>query len=94
LILLLGLLGTSRAWTMAVGLGLGVGGFGYSVFWMWAGFRAPALGSTGAAKESLKWLAMPSSGAFVVATVTVLVLLIVACVRRGAALQPSATTNL
>ncbi|MND07410.1 hypothetical protein D3C83_293500 [compost metagenome] len=49
---------------------------------MWAGFRAPALGSTGAAKESLKWLAMPSSGAFVLATVAVLFVLIAAIVSR------------
>lgn len=80
LIVLVGLLGASRRWTMAVGLGLGAGGLGYSVFWMWAGFRAPALGSTGLAKESLKWLAMPSSGAFVLATVVVLVVLVVSVV--------------
>ncbi|MFN0069393.1 MAG: hypothetical protein ACKVYV_17355 [Limisphaerales bacterium] len=84
LIVLVGLLGASRRWTMAVGLGLGAGGFGYSVFWMWAGFRAPALGSTGLAKESLKWLAMPSSGAFVLATIGVLVLLFVTLFRRQA----------
>lgn len=81
LIVLAGLLGASRRWTMAVGLGLGAGGLGYSLFWMWAGFRAPALGSTGLAKESLKWLAMPSSGAFVLATMAVLVLLFVAFSR-------------
>ncbi len=82
LIVLLGLLGTSRLVTTAIGLGLGAGGFGYSVFWMWAGFRAPGLGSTGLAKESLKWLAMPSSGAFVLATIGVLVLLFIPPVRR------------
>jgi len=86
LIVLLGLLGASPRWTTAVGVGLGAGGFGYSVFWMWAGFRAPGLGSTGLAKESLKWLAMPSSGAFVLATIGVLVLLFVPLVRR----QPGA----
>lgn len=94
LILLLGLLGASQRVTVAIGVGLGAGGFGYSIYWMWAGFRAPALGSTGAAKESLKWLAMPSSGAFVVATVAVLVLLIVTCVRqRRAASQPMTIAN-
>lgn len=82
LIVVLCLLGTSRLATTAISVALGAGGFGYSLFWMWAGFRAPALGSTSAAKESLKWLAMPSSGAFVVATVAVLVLLFVALVRR------------
>jgi hypothetical protein len=87
LIVVLCLLGTSRRATAAIGFALGAGRFGYSVFWMWAGFRAPALGSTGAAKESLKWLAMPSSGAFVLATVAVLVLLIVTILRSG---QPGA----
>lgn len=82
LIVVVGLLGTSRRTTLAIGVALGAGGFGYSVFWMWAGFRAPALGSTGAAKESLKWLAMPSSGGFVLATVAVLVLLSLSMVRR------------
>lgn len=53
----------------------------------WAGFRAPALGSTSAAKESLKWLALPSSFAFVLATAAVLILLIVTRVRRR---QPGA----
>ena len=82
LIVLVRLLGASRRWTMAIGLGLGAGGLGYSLFWMWAGFRAPALGSTGLAKESLKWLAMPSSGAFVLATTAVLVLLVLTFAGR------------
>ena len=88
LILLLCLLDASWRATGAIGIGLGAGGFGYSTFWMWAGFRAPALGSTGAAKESLKWLAMPSSGAFVLATVAVLVLLI-ATILRGQRTKPA-----
>ena len=75
LIVLVCLLDTSRRMTVAIGGGLGAGGFGYSIFWMWAGFRVPGLGGTGAAKESLKWLALPSSGAFVLATVAVFVLL-------------------
>jgi hypothetical protein len=90
LIVLLCLLGTSRRVTTALGVALGAGGFGYSIFWMWAGFRAPALGSTGAAKESLKWLAMPSSGAFVLATIAVLVVLIAAIVSRR---SPSAAND-
>jgi hypothetical protein len=67
------LVGASRPATAAISATLGAGGFGYSVFWMWAGFRAPGLGSTGDAKESLKWLAMPSSGGFVLANVALLV---------------------
>jgi hypothetical protein len=76
LILVVWLLGTSPRITLAIGVGLGAGGLGYSIFWMWAGFLAPGLGSTGLAKESLRLLAMPSSGAFVLATVAVLVLLV------------------
>ncbi len=70
------LVGTSRMITFFISLALGAGGLGYSIFWMWAGFRAPGLGSTGAAKESLKLLAMPSSGGFVLATIAVLVVVI------------------
>lgn len=76
LIILVCLLPVSARALIPISAGLGIGGLGYSVFWMWAGFRAPALGSTGAAKESLRWLAMPASGAFVIATVAVLLLLV------------------
>lgn len=82
LMIVVGLLNTPRLISTLIGIGLGAGGLGYSVFWMWAGLRAPGLGSTKAAKESLKWLAMPSSGAFVLATLAVLVLVIVALVSR------------
>lgn len=76
------LLGTSPCKTRVISLFLGVGGLGYSIFWLWAGFRAPALGSTGAAKESLKWLAMPSSGAVVLATLAVAALILSAMLRK------------
>lgn len=45
---------------------MGFGALGYSSFWLLAGMRAPVLGSTGAAKESLTWLAFPSAGALLV----------------------------
>jgi len=73
LIIVLCLVGAPRGATVLISLALGVGGLGYSIFWMWAGFRAPGLGSTGAAKETLEWLAMPSSGGFVLATLAVLI---------------------
>jgi hypothetical protein len=60
---------------------LGLGVLGYSAFWLWAGFRAPGLGSTGAAKESLRWLAMPSAGAMLLGTFCVLLLVTVRAVR-------------
>jgi len=77
LIIVLCLVGASGKATSLISLAFGAGGLGYSIFWMWAGFRAPGLGSTGAAKESLKWLAMPSSGGFVLATVAVFIVVIV-----------------
>lgn len=73
LISVLCLVGAHRKLAALISLALGAGGLGYSIFWMWAGFRAPGLGSTGAAKESLEWLAMPSSGSFVLATIAVLI---------------------
>lgn len=82
LMIMVGLLGTSRRVTLLLGFALGAGGLGYALYWMWAGFRAPGLGSTGAAKESLKWLAMPTSGAFVLATLAVLFLLVSALRSR------------
>lgn len=45
---------------------LGVGALGYASFWMFAGLAAPGLGSTGAAKEALRWLAIPTAGACIV----------------------------
>ena len=53
---------------------LGIGALGYSSFWMFAALAAPALGSTGAAKEALQWLAVPTSGACIVGLILVLFL--------------------
>jgi len=78
------LIGAAPAATRAISLGLGAGGLGYSGFWMWAAYRAPLLGSTGAAKESLWWLAMPSSAIVVLATAAVAVLLVRAMLARRA----------
>lgn len=64
--------------TRSISLALGAGGLGYAVYWLWAGFRAPGLGGTGAAKESLKWLATPSSGLVVVGTALVAILCLLA----------------
>jgi len=77
------LIKTRSSLARLISLGLGAGGLGYSIFWVWAGARAPALGSTGAAKESLAWLAIPSSGLVVASTVAVAVLLALSIVRRA-----------
>ncbi len=75
LTLVLVLIGTGARLASAISVALGAGSLGYSIFWVWAGFRAPALGSTGAAKESLSWLAIPSAGLVVAATCAVAVLI-------------------
>jgi hypothetical protein len=81
MIVVLLLIGPSPRTMRVLSLALGAGALGYSVFWMWAGFIAPGLGSTGAAKESLRWLAMPSSGAVMLATAAVAFLCIRAMAR-------------
>lgn len=43
-------------------LALGAGALLYSVFWLLAACAAPGLGSTGAAKESLAFIAVPGAG--------------------------------
>lgn len=71
MILVLLLIGTAPRTIRVVSLALGAGALGYAVFWMGAGFLAPGLGSTGAAKESLRWLAVPSAGALLLGTTAV-----------------------
>ena len=53
---------------------LGIGAVGYPVFWLLAGMRAPSLGSTHAAKESLAFLAIPSAGCFILGSILTLAL--------------------
>jgi hypothetical protein len=61
--LLLALLGEPGRLERASGLLFGAGALAYALFWLLAGLRAPGLGSTGAAKDALAWLAIPGSGA-------------------------------
>ncbi len=51
-----------------IALGYGLGAFGYPLGWLIAGYRIPALGTTGAAKASIAWLAEPAVGLLVVST--------------------------
>ncbi len=46
----------------ASALAFGAGAVLYSLFWLFAGFTAPGMGSTGAAKESLSFIAIPGAG--------------------------------
>jgi hypothetical protein len=50
---------------------------------MFAGMRAPGMGSTGAAKESLAWLAIPSSGLCILGLLAVIGLAVGAAFRRA-----------
>lgn len=68
-------LGAIAALILLTGLGVvaqasavafGAGALLYAVFWMSAGFLAPSLGSTGAAKEALIFIALPGSGLAVI----------------------------
>lgn len=58
--LLLAFLDVCRWCKLASSVTLGLGALLYSMFWMFAGMRAPGLGSTSAAKESLALLAKPA----------------------------------
>jgi hypothetical protein len=69
--LLLALLSVGRGPKLVASLLLGIGAVGYPLSWMWAGMRAPGMGSTAAAKESLLWLAGPSAvGLFIGGLIT------------------------
>lgn len=76
LIVLLSLMKRHRLLKKITAIGLGAGSLGYSLFWMFAGMRAPGLGSTGLAKESLAWLALPSVGIFVSGVIAVIVVFV------------------
>ena len=76
LILLIAFLSVSNRVKSINAIFLGIGSLGYSMFWMFAGLRAPAMGSTGLAKESLQWLAMPSSGLCIIGLIMAIGLVI------------------
>lgn len=61
-IVLLGLLGNAGLLERGSALAFGGGALLYSTFWLAAGLTAPALGSTGEAKEALAFLAIPGAG--------------------------------
>ncbi|PKL75716.1 MAG: hypothetical protein CVV27_13920, partial [Candidatus Melainabacteria bacterium HGW-Melainabacteria-1] len=74
--LLLGFLPASQRLRALLAGGLGFGALGYSAYWLLAGMRAPVLGSTGAAKESLAWLAIPTAGLLLLGVTATLLLTI------------------
>lgn len=72
-ILALGLLCRVGRLEKASAIALGLGALIYPIFWLAAGFSAPALGSTGAAKEALNYLAIPGAGLCLLGLIGVLV---------------------
>jgi hypothetical protein len=79
--LLLALLGPPGVLARLSSFGLGAGALFYGACWLFAGLMAPGLGSTSAAKESLAWLAIPSSGACVAGLAGALICLLRAIFR-------------
>ena len=84
MIILLSLIKRCTVMSMITAVGLGAGAMGYSIFWMLAGIKAPGLGSTGLAKKSLAWLAIPSGGMFISGTIAVLVIFVWGMLRHPA----------
>jgi hypothetical protein len=81
--LLLGGLPAWRAARSLASVSLGLGALAYPLFWMLAAFRAPELGSTSAAKDSLQWLAILGSGLCVLGAVLALLLVVGEIARRS-----------
>ncbi len=61
-IALLALLGRGGRLESLSAIALGAGALFYALFWLAAGLAAPALGSTGAAKDAYSFLAIPGAG--------------------------------
>ncbi|CAG1008958.1 hypothetical protein PHYC_03634 [Phycisphaerales bacterium] len=74
LIALLPLVSARRGIKQAIAGALGLGSAGYAAFLITAGLRTPGVGDTHLVKESLRWLAMPSAGMYVAATLGIIVL--------------------
>lgn len=77
LILVLNLLSYSVRVKRYGSLIIGLGSVMYPLFWLMAAFRAPSLGSTSAAKESLNWLAVPGAAFLLIGVILVAVGLLI-----------------
>ncbi|HZW07059.1 MAG TPA: hypothetical protein VFF65_08035, partial [Phycisphaerales bacterium] len=61
------MLGAARRTQRVISSLLGMGSAGYAAFLVVAAFRTPVMGDPVIAKESLKWLAMPAAGVYIIA---------------------------
>lgn len=84
-ILLLMFMQTTLILRKLTAISLGLGSLGYTLFWMFAALKAPGLGSTGAAKEALSFLAIPSAGMCIIGLISVLIIVLktVCCTRNS-----------
>jgi len=65
-IAVLAMLGRPGRLEQVAAIAIGAGSLLYGVYWLLAGMRAPGMGSTGAAKESLAFIAIPGSSLCVI----------------------------
>ncbi len=72
-IVLLGLMGTPGPLERISAAAFGGGAVTYASFWLAAGLTAPGLGSTGAAKEALQFIAIPGAALCILGLVGTLV---------------------
>lgn len=66
-------------------IALGSGAIIYSVFWLMAGLLAPGMGSTGAAKEALSFVAIPGAGLTLLGLIGSMVMIV-----KDAVIKPGA----
>ncbi len=64
-------------------LAFGSGALLYSLFWLFAGLTAPGIGNTGAAKESLSFIAIPGAGLSILGLCGTIVSVVKACFLRS-----------
>ncbi|MEQ1919172.1 MAG: hypothetical protein ABL955_08240 [Elusimicrobiota bacterium] len=65
-------------------LAFGSGALLYSIFWLLAGLMAPGIGSTGVAKESLSFIAIPGAGLSILGLCGTIVSVIKSCFIKSA----------
>jgi hypothetical protein len=82
-ILLLLVLGRAGTLEKSSALAFGSGALIYASFWLVAGLIAPGMGSTGAAKESLAFMAIPGAGLCILGACGTLVSAARACLKGG-----------
>lgn len=68
---------------MGISLLSGLGSLGYGVFWLLAGWLAPGMGGTHAAKEAVGIIAQLSGAAFFASAVTLFVVILMRMFKHG-----------